>query len=101
MGRWEIGSRAAAQERTRIPQLRFAVRTGGSAAKGMTLPKMNFDGFSVVEFSTAVPPANPDASGFVYVVSCVKGESEEIPFYVGQTTQIWGRLNRSEERRVG
>ena len=73
--------------------IEVAVRAGRSADKGMTLPKMNFDGFSVVEFSTAVPPANPDASGFVYVVSCVKGELEEIPFYVGQTTQIWGRLN--------
>jgi hypothetical protein len=48
--------------------------------------EMNFDGFSVVDF----PPAN--GPGFVYVL-CWVAMGEEIPFYVGQTQSIWGRLN--------
>ena len=47
---------------------------------------MNFDGFCVVDF----PPAN--GPGFVYVLCWLAG-GEEIPFYVGQTQSIWGRLN--------
>jgi hypothetical protein len=47
---------------------------------------MKFDGFSVLDF----PPA--DGDGFVYVLCWVAG-CEEIPFYVGQTQSIWGRLN--------
>jgi hypothetical protein len=49
---------------------------------------MNFEGFSVVDF----PPINREIPGFVYVL-CWVGESEEVPFYVGQTTRIWGRLD--------
>jgi hypothetical protein len=47
---------------------------------------MKFDGFSVLDF----PPA--DGNGFVYVLCWLTG-GEEIPFYVGQTQSIWGRLN--------
>jgi hypothetical protein len=49
---------------------------------------MNFEEFSTVEF----PPINPDVPGFVYVWFRIKG-SEEIPFYVGQTGRLWGRLD--------
>ena len=47
---------------------------------------MNFDGFSAINFR---PKNGP---GFVYVLCWVSG-AEEIPFYVGQTQSIWGRLN--------
>jgi hypothetical protein len=50
--------------------------------------EMNFEGFSVVDF----PPVNREVPGFVYVL-CWVGESEEVPFYVGQTSRIWGRLD--------
>jgi hypothetical protein len=49
---------------------------------------MNFEDFSVVEF----PPVNPENPRFVYVL-CWVGESEDVPFYVGQTTRLWGRLD--------
>ena len=49
---------------------------------------MNFEGFSTVEF----PPINPDVPGFVYVWCWING-SEEVPFYVGQTGRLWGRLD--------
>lgn len=43
------------------------------------------------DFST-VPLISRDADGFVYVLCFIKG-GEEVPFYVGQTQSIWGRLN--------
>ena len=49
---------------------------------------MNFEGFTVVDF----PPIKPNTAKFVYVL-CWVGESEDVPFYVGQTTRIWGRLD--------
>lgn len=50
--------------------------------------EMNFEGFTVVDF----PAANRTVPGFVYVF-CWVGGSGEVPFYVGQTTRIWGRLD--------
>ena len=49
---------------------------------------MNFEGFSTVEF----PPINREVPGFVYVWCWING-SEEVPFYVGQTKRVWGRLD--------
>lgn len=49
---------------------------------------MNFEGFSAVDF----PPINREVPGFVYIFCWIAG-SEEVPFYVGQTTRIWGRLD--------
>ena len=50
------------------------------------MAKVNFQEFSVMDF---LPRSEP---GFVYVLSWVS-DSEEAPFYVGQTQSIWGRLN--------
>lgn len=50
------------------------------------MAKTNLRDFSVVDFLPAIGP------GFVYVLSWVSGDTE-IPFYVGQTQSIWGRLN--------
>lgn len=47
---------------------------------------MEFEGFNSVDLSPA------GGSGFVYVLCCVYG-GKEVPFYVGQTQSIWGRLN--------
>ena len=47
---------------------------------------MDFEGFTSVDFSTK------SDVGFVYVLCCLDKESE-IPFYVGQTQSIWGRLD--------
>lgn len=55
---------------------------------GKVVAKMNFEGFTVVEF----PPMNREISRFVYVL-CLVDSSVEVPFYVGQTTRIWGRLD--------
>jgi hypothetical protein len=49
---------------------------------------MNFEGFSTVDF----PPINREVPGFVYVWCWING-SEEVPFYVGQTKRVWGRLD--------
>jgi hypothetical protein len=49
---------------------------------------MNFEGFSTIEF----PPINRETPGFVYVWFLIS-ESGEVPFYVGRTTRIWGRLD--------
>ena len=49
---------------------------------------MNFEGFTTVDF----PPLNHEIPRFVYVL-CWVNELEEVPFYVGQTTRIWGRLD--------
>ena len=57
-----------------------------NAAMSYNSQEMNLDGFSVVDF----PPRND--SGFVYVL-CWVAMGEEVPFYVGQTQSIWGRLN--------
>jgi hypothetical protein len=48
--------------------------------------QMNFDEFSTVDFR----PMNLDVPGFVYVWFY---GSEDIPFYVGQTKRVWGRLD--------
>ncbi len=50
--------------------------------------EMNFDNFSVVDFS----PINQELPAFVYVLFWNR-DSEEVPFYVGQTTRIWGRMD--------
>jgi hypothetical protein len=50
------------------------------------MAKTNLQDFSVVDFPPAIGP------GFVYVLSWLSGD-EEIPFYVGETQSIWGRLN--------
>lgn len=47
---------------------------------------MNLEEFNVVDFQ---PRSGP---GFVYILYWVSGE-KHIPFYVGQTQAIWGRLN--------
>jgi hypothetical protein len=49
---------------------------------------MNFDGFSTLDF----PPIRRGIPEFVYVVCWVNG-SEEVPFYVGKTKRVWGRLD--------
>ena len=49
---------------------------------------MDFNGFSVVDFA----PINQEVPGFVYILFLVDG-SKEVPFYVGQTKRIWGRLD--------
>lgn len=49
---------------------------------------MSFEDFSQVEFL----PINREAPGLVYIFFRVRG-TDEMPFYVGQTKQIWGRLN--------
>jgi hypothetical protein len=49
---------------------------------------MNFDGFSSVDFL----PINRELPAFVYVLFWIS-ESGEVPFYVGQTTRIWGRMD--------
>jgi hypothetical protein len=54
----------------------------------MVVAEMNFEGFTALDF----PPINLDIPKFVYVL-CWVGESEEVPFYVGQTSRIWGRLD--------
>ncbi len=47
---------------------------------------MIFDDFESMEF------IHRDEQGFVYVL-CWKQGSKQIPFYVGQTQAIWGRMN--------
>ena len=47
---------------------------------------MNFDDFNSMDLA----PAN--GFGFVYVLCWVNGHNE-IPFYVGETQAIWGRMN--------
>lgn len=49
---------------------------------------MNFDDFTVIDF----PPINREISRFVYVLFYLVGNLE-VPFYVGQTGRIWGRLD--------
>ncbi len=49
---------------------------------------MTFDGFSSIDF----PPINRDVPGFVYVLFVVS-QSQEVPFYVGRTKRLWGRLD--------
>jgi hypothetical protein len=48
--------------------------------------RMDFDDFTSVDFSPR------QEMGFVYVFCFVEGR-RRIPFYVGQTQSIWGRLN--------
>ncbi|HEY4365147.1 MAG TPA: hypothetical protein VGN17_29565 [Bryobacteraceae bacterium] len=56
---------------------------------GLThLAKMNFDTFTVVNF----PPIDREVPNFVYILFAVT-ESTQIPFYVGQTSRLWGRLD--------
>lgn len=52
----------------------------------MLMSRTDFRAFGVVDFP---PKSGP---GFVYVLCWVSGE-DEIPFYVGETQSIWGRLN--------
>lgn len=40
-----------------------------------------------------LPALNPDTRQFVYVICYEDERGIEIPFYVGQTTRIWGRLD--------
>jgi hypothetical protein len=47
---------------------------------------VNFDGFEQMDFGPRT------STGFVYVL-CFVDKGEEIPFYVGQTQAILGRLN--------
>lgn len=47
---------------------------------------MLFDGYDSMELT----PSN--GFGFVYVL-CWKQKGKEVPFYVGQTQAIWGRMN--------
>jgi hypothetical protein len=54
----------------------------------MIAHEMDFTTFSVVDF----PPINRDVPRFVYIVCWVRGD-EEVPFYVGQTARMWGRLD--------
>jgi hypothetical protein len=49
---------------------------------------MHFDGFSSIDF----PPIRREIPEFVYVVCWISG-SEEVPFYVGKTRRVWGRLD--------
>lgn len=49
---------------------------------------MAFEGFSTVDFR----PINQNVPGFVYVWCWVDG-SECVPFYVGRTERLWGRLD--------
>ena len=49
---------------------------------------MTFEHFLAVEF----PPINREVPSFVYVLFWAKREVE-VPFYVGQTNRIWGRLD--------
>jgi hypothetical protein len=49
---------------------------------------MNFEAFTAVDF----PPINREVPKFVYVLFWVT-ESQQVPFYVGQTSRIWGRLD--------
>jgi hypothetical protein len=48
--------------------------------------KMDFVDFISVDFSPR------QDVGFVYILSYVDGD-KEVPFYVGETQSIWGRLN--------
>jgi hypothetical protein len=48
---------------------------------------MDFSGFDSMNLSP-----REDGLGFVYVLCWLEG-SKEIPFYVGQTQAIWGRMN--------
>ena len=50
------------------------------------MSKTDLRDFNAVDFP---PKSGP---GFVYVL-CWVSEKEEIPFYVGETQSIWGRLN--------
>lgn len=47
---------------------------------------MNLEEFKVVDFQ---PRSSP---GFVYILCYGSGE-KQVPFYVGETQAIWGRLN--------
>ena len=47
---------------------------------------MNMEEFSVVDFQPR------SGLGFVYILYWIFGE-KHVPFYVGQTQAIWGRLN--------
>ena len=47
---------------------------------------MNLEEFDVVDFQ---PRSGP---GFVYILYWASGE-KHVPFYVGETQAIWGRLN--------
>lgn len=49
---------------------------------------MNWEDFKTVEFE----PRNADAPGFVYVVCYLSG-GQPVPFYVGQTRRLNGRLD--------
>ena len=49
---------------------------------------MDFSGFVSVDF----PAMNDQVKEFVYVL-CWTGGSREVPFYVGQTTRFWGRMD--------
>lgn len=49
---------------------------------------VNFKDFSTLEFR----PANPEVTAFVYVFFWMDG-SKEMPFYVGQTSRFYGRLD--------
>lgn len=50
--------------------------------------EMNLDGFNTVEF----PSLDGKTDEFVYVL-CWDNGSRLVPFYVGQTTRIWGRMD--------
>lgn len=53
---------------------------------------MTLDDFSVADYPPG-PTDLPDAfAGFVYIFCWVKAEAE-IPFYVGQTNRLLGRMN--------
>jgi hypothetical protein len=47
---------------------------------------MNFEDFTTIDFTLRSGP------GFVYIL-CWVAEEREIPFYVGETQSLWGRLN--------
>jgi hypothetical protein len=49
---------------------------------------MDFQEFTTIDFS----PINAGEPGFVYVLFYREKELD-IPFYVGQTTRIWGRFD--------
>lgn len=49
---------------------------------------MDFEGFAVLEF----PRKSSERKEFVYVFCWIDG-GVEVPFYVGQTSRMWGRLD--------